>query len=87
MSKKKEDAIVEKNMGIFELLSSPMNILFAVFTTFTVGMMVPFTKACIDCAKDKHANKPEGYEFPQFSDMKLMAISSVGFAILEYVCR
>ena len=64
MSKKKEEAIVEKNMGLGELLSSPMNILFAVFTIFTVGMMVPFTKACIDCALDKTAKKPDGYEFP-----------------------
>ena len=78
---------MEKNMGLMELLSSPMNILFAVFTTFTVGMMVPFTKACYDCAMEKTAKKPEGYEFPKFSDMKLMAISSIGFAILEYVCR
>ena len=87
MSKKSEEAIVEKNMGLLELLSSPMNILFAVFTTFTVGMMIPFTRACYACASLHTAKKPEGYDFPALSDMKLMAISSVGFAILEYVCR
>ena len=87
MSKKSEEAIVEKNMGLKELLSSPMNILFSVFTIFTVGMMVPFTRACYKSAMDKTANKPEGYEFPKLSDMKLMLISSVGFPVLEYFCR
>ena len=56
---------------------------------FTVIMLFPFTKACYDFINEVKASPkmPKGYEYPDISDMKITAIASVFFAIIEMVMR
>ena len=48
---------------------------------------MPFTIAGYNFCEKTRAAMPKGYEWPELSDMKMTAIASVGFAILEIVTR
>ena len=85
MSKNDAPPTVQKSPGILELLSSPWNILCFSFTSFTVTMLYPFTKACYDFTVLKEAEKPEGYEYPKFDDFKLMMIAALTFVMIEQI--
>jgi hypothetical protein len=56
---------------------------FLLFAVVTLGMLVPFTLACWDFIEQSNRNKPDGYEFPKFSDFKITLASSVVFCFLE----
>jgi len=65
------------------MLKKPMNVVFAIFTVFTVGMMIPFTLACINVSLDSVKNKPESYELPSLWDLKQVGISALICAVIE----
>lgn len=76
-----------KSYQIKDLLKDPTQLIFAVLATFTVFMLVPFTKAGFDFIYMTSKNMPVGYEFPDVSDLKITAIASVFFAVIEIVMR
>lgn len=56
---------------------------------FTVLCLIPFTLAgyqFVEITKNS-PNMPKGYVFPDISDMKMTAIASVFFALIEIVFR
>ena len=89
-AKKEENGkehLVEKHHSVRDLLSNPLQLVFFVFAGFTVIMLVPFTLAGYRFSELNRANKPEGYEWPEASDLYITMIASVGFAIVEIVVR
>lgn len=63
--------------------SRAMNGVFIFFVGLTLFGLIPFTYYGYTYTEKMRANKPEGYQWPEFSDMILTAASSVVFAIIE----
>ena len=53
----------------------------------TVGALIPFTKSSYDWINYAQANQPEGYTWPQLTDMKLMGICTFIFMFSELLMR
>ena len=78
-NQQKEKAVAV-NSKISEIIKSPIQMLFFVFSLFTVGMLIPFTYAAYQFIQVSSANAPKGYDFPKFSDFILTGYSSIFFA-------
>mmetsp|Transcript_27664 Transcript_27664/g.41948 ORF Transcript_27664/g.41948 Transcript_27664/m.41948 type:complete len:327 (-) Transcript_27664:120-1100(-) len=85
--KKDQPPQKEKNFSVIEILKDPIQVAFLLFAAFTLGMLIPFTKAGYDFAEKSKANKPTDYSWPELSDLYLTVLASVGFAIVELAIR
>lgn len=64
-----------------------MQVVFLIGALINLGMLVPFTTAAMRFAQKAQANKPENYEWPQWTDFKITAIWSVIFGIIELLSK
>ena len=80
---------VQKSYSVSELISNPVQLIFMCLACFTVFLFVPLITLGYRFGKQakESPNKPEDYEFPQLSDLKMTVIATVVFAVMEYGCR
>jgi len=50
---------------------------------FTIGIVPSFTLGCINFIKITEKEKPEGYELPKLSNLRLALVFAACFSILE----
>lgn len=61
-----------------------MQIVFFLVAIFSLCMLIPFTQGGLAHIEKAKKQMPEGYEWPEISDLKVTAVSGVIFTILEY---
>ena len=81
----KADKKQQVHFSVTKILQSPMQVAFLTFALITLGIFIPFTKACIDFIIRVEKNKPEGYVFPKASDFWMTGVAALCFAAIELI--
>ena len=80
---KEHERAKEKDYSINEILKHPIQIVFFTAIIIVILMLVPFTYSGYKFIEVAKEDKPEGYEWPSFWDMKLMIISAIVINLTE----
>ena len=72
-----------KNYSISELVKDPSQLFFMMLGVFTVAIIPSFTLGCSNFIKITYKEKPDGYQLPKFSDLRISIIFAAIFAFLE----
>ena len=76
-----------RNYQINELTRDPVQLLFLILGVFSVSMLLPFALAGINFVSWCIKNKPEGYAFPLFADLKITLYASIFFLVAESLVK
>lgn len=77
----------KKGYQLKDLTKDPIQLLFFIFASFTVIMLVPFTYAGYKFASNSMQKAPKGYKWPVVTDFWMTGLSSVIFALIDINLR
>ena len=75
----------EKNFTVGEIIKSPIQCIFFVFSILSGLLLIPFTYKSYTAVIKWTKEAPEGYEYPKVADFRVLFLSSLAYVLADKV--